>query len=166
MTAISFSCEAKKQALMEYKCQQTIRPKRKREIRVGDKLTLYWHQREKPCCLNCLTFEECCFVIPSTHKDTHGKKFPDLMPNCKEFNNILGYGEVTEVFDISMDIRGHFRLSDDELMLINFWNLDELKDLAKQDGFETVWDFIKWFDTHYSLDTPKEFTVIRWKWLT
>jgi len=43
--ALSFSCENKKQDLIEKKCSQTIREPRKNPIQVGDKLHIYWKQR-------------------------------------------------------------------------------------------------------------------------
>lgn len=46
--ALSFSCENKKQDLVNKKCSQTIRPKRKNPIEVGDRLYIYWKQRVSP----------------------------------------------------------------------------------------------------------------------
>jgi hypothetical protein len=172
MVAISFSCEQKKQALIDHKCNQTIRPKGKREIKVGDKLTLYWHQREKQKCLNCLN-PDCDFAGWNFNSYTTCDVFT-------KFSNVLGYGEVMEVFDISIDTKPQFALSSivfnlrcDTITYIYMDTIEQecnavrntIKELAKEDGFETVWDFIKWFDTHYDLSSPKTFQVIRWKYL-
>ncbi len=45
MPALSFSCENKKQAIVNKECSQTIRPPRKNPIEKGDRLYIYWKQR-------------------------------------------------------------------------------------------------------------------------
>lgn len=168
MVAINFTCEEKKNALIEHKCQQIIRPKGKREIKVGDKLTLYWHQRYNEKCDEdiCLNYEcDTTFFGGCRHIDC------DVCNQYKHFNNIIGYGEVTEVFDISIfhvptaSGLGVGIYNEPHREYEPVWLTQEIVNLAKQDGFETVWDFIKWFDTHYDLKEPKEFQVICFKWL-
>lgn len=48
MPALSFSCEVKKEALVNKRCSQTVRPVRKNPIEEGDKLYIYWKQRVSP----------------------------------------------------------------------------------------------------------------------
>lgn len=163
MPAISFSCEEKKQALIAHKCNQTIRPKGKREIKVGDKLTLYWHQRSKQSCNICIKRGSC--GAPEFFERDRSRDCQSL-----GYSNVLGYGEVTEVFDIDIEVWTKLDLR----FIVNVRDIHKIggtytgygiRDLAKADSFETVWDFIKWFDTHYDLRKPKKFTVIRWKWI-
>lgn len=49
MPALSFSLPWKRDKVASGECRQTIRPARKHPIKVGDKLYLYWHQRQKDC---------------------------------------------------------------------------------------------------------------------
>jgi hypothetical protein len=46
--ALSFSCENKKEAIVNKECSQTIRTPRKNPIEVGDRLYIYWKQRVSP----------------------------------------------------------------------------------------------------------------------
>lgn len=50
MPLMSFSCENKKQAIVNKECSQTIRPLRKEGYRIeeGDRLYIYWKQRVSP----------------------------------------------------------------------------------------------------------------------
>ena len=47
MVSISFTVF--KDKILDGSKRQTIRPLRKRPFKVGDKLQLYWHQRQKDC---------------------------------------------------------------------------------------------------------------------
>ena len=50
MPALSFSLDWKRVKIESGEIRQTIRLARKRPIKVGDKLYLYWKMRTKECC--------------------------------------------------------------------------------------------------------------------
>lgn len=167
MTAISFSCVEKLPKLLDMTCCQTIRPKGKRILKVGDKVTLYWKQRSRKK-YNSLNQWFC--TVCGNEIDV--SKFPNGSQGyckCGAYKNInayedglmskiLGTGTITEVFEIQMFQSGRF--------IINFINHIEesVFELATKDGFSFIEDFIKWFRKHYDLSEPKNFVVYRWRW--
>lgn len=106
---------------------------------------------------------------------------PDTRPIC--FPKLLGIATITEIFKIEMLIKEgmdngyHFR---DFIIRGNFgtigqrvyftpytstkFDMKEIIELAKRDGFKSAKDMLKWFDKHYDLSEPKQFWVYRWKW--
>ena len=77
--------------------------------------------------------------------------------------------EVTEIFKIKFviyyDSIGHkcitiYKLRENSY---NEINAKELIELANRDGFDSVWDFIGWFEQQYKNLHDMDFMVIRWK---
>lgn len=65
MPAISFTMF--KEKILDGSKKQTIRAVKKRTIKVGDVLYLYWHQRQKDCKL--LRITKCTFVKKVNYQD-------------------------------------------------------------------------------------------------
>jgi len=152
MKIVSFSCKKKLRKLLNRECNQTIRPVNKRTYKVGEKLKLVWKQRAKRNCKNCL-------------RDCQSRGM-DINTKCSQFDNIIGLVELTDIIpsEILIDEISNFKIkiNSNEQPLTR----KELKKLAKKDGFENIWNFIRWFDKHYDLKIPKKFRILRWKWIS
>lgn len=132
MPALSFSVF--KEKLVSDMKRQTIRPLRKRPIKVGDKLYLYWHQRRKDCeKLNEAVCSETFFI------------------NIQFKEDFLDRGKPIWRVDR--------RLDRSVLTMMDF----RVEELAKRDGFVDALDMMRWFNKKYrDLSGGIPFQVIRW----
>lgn len=117
-----------------------------------------WKQRNSPKnAIFCKCHGE--MVVTTT------KNFLYLCPKTKEklgetgfFRKILGIAQITDVFKIEMWVGN-------DAPLISNMALQDAEKISKNDGFGKHSDFIDYFVSNYSLETPKPFWVYRWKWL-
>ncbi|MFC1712708.1 hypothetical protein ACFL6S_03505 [Candidatus Poribacteria bacterium] len=164
---------------------------RKPRFSVGEEVKLVWKQRSRYKWFHWSgDTKESCNAGFMTRKEalawTHNKKgLPPVNSqgesnDCLVFPKLLGYGEITEVFEIEMGI------NDPPDIINDYWVkktkktdtrpewkkfdytpivFGDKRDLAIRDGFKSPQKMGDWFDKAYDLSTPKKFHVYRWKWL-
>ena len=161
MTAISFSAMEILKPLLKKEKDQTIRPGKPR-MKVGDKAIFYWKQRglNKEFCSKCgagdpvtMFPNDGCYVCSAGFEH--------------RFSKILGYGRITEVFQIFMSGEGVASYPiGNAFDLENIFPAVDLNILSSKDGFKSVRDMMEYFNQNYNiLNEGKVFTVYRWRWL-
>ena len=133
-----------KDKLLDGSKRQTIRKLRKRPIKVGDRLHLYWHLRRK----DCEKLEESFFALQ--REITCTETFFITM----QFDpNFLNSGKPVWRIDRyeNPSLSGDFRTLFDH----------EVEDLARRDGFDNALQMMRWFYVRYPLYSTI-FQVIRW----
>lgn len=127
-----------KEKILDGSKTQTIRKMRKHPIKMGDKLYLYWHCRQKDC--EKIGVSVCTDVCTVRIDQTYWLG--------KQRLQISLFDEQTQ----------------DKNGWINLWNPLSptlINDISRKDGFDSEDDMLKWFSKTHTL--PEVFQLIRWK---
>jgi len=168
MKVLNFTAVEILPSLLNKTKTQTIRPSQKPSdnyyydrkmidkqprFKVGEEVRLEWKSRSSP---KDSWFCSHCGMVSEVATATKGMNFGGCpQPNMKTipayaFPKILGYGKITEAFELNSDE----------------WMEDaEADKLAERDGFKDFRAMWEWFDRHYDLKTPRKFWVYRFEWV-
>jgi len=127
-----------KDKLLSGEKTQTIRKMRKRPIKVGDNLYLYWHPRQKGC-------EKLGEALCTETLQIRIKKNPD------------DYGRV------HLGLATYEKITTGDWVMGHWKSMSAVdrEEIVKRDGFDNEEQMLKFFSGHYEL--PEVFQVIRWK---
>ena len=160
MKTINFTVEKCLKSLLVKNKKQTIRPfpkDGKPRFEVENPVKFLWNQRSKDK-----------YFCPKCGKSVEHSELA-YCNNCystiRPFNKILGFGIITEVFEIEITEDYHNNLG---IYIYDYGKKKYLTEiemikLSLDDGFKYPKDFVDFF-SKYKLYQPRHFYVYRWDW--